>query len=313
MLKPGQKIYAIASPMGFENSITEGLVSGIRTSAQTGETTIQFTAPVAPGSSGGGLFDEKGNLVGIIRSLTVGNAQNLNFAIPINRIIKLAEDALNNKPFQYSYYIKKGFEYYESKKDPQAHKAFMQAIDLVPADSAALRRTLHYYAGLCDYEMNNTRGAISHFLRAANCDTLRANCYYYLGASYGIEGDYTTAESYFEKALKGNSYNRQAYTSYAAVCVHEKKYEQAHDLLNKSFALEPGNTHGLTILASLYALEKNYAAAQKTCFEILDQYPDEANVMLMLSDIYKELNQPQKAAEWKNKAYNLNPALKREQ
>jgi S1-C subfamily serine protease len=41
---------------------------------------IQITAPVSEGSSGGGLFDERGNLIGVT-TFTVCDSQNLNFAI----------------------------------------------------------------------------------------------------------------------------------------------------------------------------------------------------------------------------------------
>jgi S1-C subfamily serine protease len=42
---------------------------------------LQTTAPISPGSSGGGLFDERGNLVGITTS-SLRSAQSVNFAIP---------------------------------------------------------------------------------------------------------------------------------------------------------------------------------------------------------------------------------------
>jgi S1-C subfamily serine protease len=42
---------------------------------------LQTTAPISPGSSGGGLFDGRGNLVGVT-SFTLKGAQNINFAIP---------------------------------------------------------------------------------------------------------------------------------------------------------------------------------------------------------------------------------------
>jgi hypothetical protein len=41
---------------------------------------VQTSAPISPGSSGGGLFDERGNLLGIT-SFKIDDAENLNFAI----------------------------------------------------------------------------------------------------------------------------------------------------------------------------------------------------------------------------------------
>lgn len=79
----GQKVYAIGNPLGLERSISEGIVSGIR--FDDGRKLIQTTAPISPGSSGGGLFNDNGELIGITTA-TLVNGQNLNFAIPLNDV-----------------------------------------------------------------------------------------------------------------------------------------------------------------------------------------------------------------------------------
>ena len=85
-LRAGDAVYAIGNPMGFELTITEGIVSGIRETLQGRR--IQFTAPISPGSSGGGLYNRFGRLVGITTS-SVEDAQNLNFAVPIEAILEM--------------------------------------------------------------------------------------------------------------------------------------------------------------------------------------------------------------------------------
>lgn len=79
----GDRVYAIGAPKGLELTFSEGLVSSIRSGRL-----IQTSAPISSGSSGGGLFDEHGNLVGI----TTGgfeDGQNLNFALPGEAITEL--------------------------------------------------------------------------------------------------------------------------------------------------------------------------------------------------------------------------------
>jgi S1-C subfamily serine protease len=76
-LKVGETVYSLGSPgpIALETSLGPGVVSGKRADFY-----VQTTAPISGGSSGGGLFDAQGNLVGI----TVGSipdAQQLNFAI----------------------------------------------------------------------------------------------------------------------------------------------------------------------------------------------------------------------------------------
>lgn len=84
----GDRVYAIGAPKGLELTFSEGLVSSIRSGGL-----IQTSAPISSGSSGGGLFDEHGNLVGI----TTGgfeDGQNLNFALPGEAITELVTTKL---------------------------------------------------------------------------------------------------------------------------------------------------------------------------------------------------------------------------
>ena len=76
-LKVGERVYTIGSPRGLQRSLGEGLVAGLRN--REGLRLIQTGAAAAPGSSGGGLFDAAGNLVGIT-TFAIGGEQ-VNFAI----------------------------------------------------------------------------------------------------------------------------------------------------------------------------------------------------------------------------------------
>jgi S1-C subfamily serine protease len=97
-LKVGERVYAIGNPKGLEVTLSDGLISGLRTELLTEaidkehNALVQTTAPLSPGSSGGGLFDTEGRLVGIT---TFGwrDAQNLNVALPIDWIAQVPERA----------------------------------------------------------------------------------------------------------------------------------------------------------------------------------------------------------------------------
>jgi S1-C subfamily serine protease len=78
-LSIGEAVFTIGSPAGLINTLGQGLLSGLRRSEEDIDY-IQITAPVSPGSSGGGVFDDRGNLIGIT-TFTIRDAQNLNFAI----------------------------------------------------------------------------------------------------------------------------------------------------------------------------------------------------------------------------------------
>lgn len=78
-VRVGQRVYAVGAPQGLDLTISDGIVSALRESQ--GSKMIQTSAPVSPGSSGGGLFDTSGRMIGVVTFQTkVG--QNLNFAVP---------------------------------------------------------------------------------------------------------------------------------------------------------------------------------------------------------------------------------------
>ena len=83
VLKRGDKVIAIGSPMGLINTVSEGIISGF---AEDGDIeAIQTTAPISSGSSGGALLNEKGELVGITYAI-YKEGQNIGFAIPTYEI-----------------------------------------------------------------------------------------------------------------------------------------------------------------------------------------------------------------------------------
>ncbi|MDR6860522.1 S1C family serine protease [Variovorax guangxiensis] len=90
-LRVGQKVYAIGAPRGLEQTLSDGLVSALRRNSAGEIEFIQMSAPISPGSSGGGLFDEEGRLIGITTAAISGAAQNLNFARPAQWVSEIPE------------------------------------------------------------------------------------------------------------------------------------------------------------------------------------------------------------------------------
>jgi hypothetical protein len=77
-LAVGERVYTVGSPSGLENTLAEGIVSGLRRRGTVD--LIQSSAAISPGSSGGGLFDGAGNLIGITSFMRRDNPT-FNFAI----------------------------------------------------------------------------------------------------------------------------------------------------------------------------------------------------------------------------------------
>lgn len=84
----GAEVVAIGNPLSLESTVSNGIVSGIRTLKEEGGRYLQITAPISPGSSGGPLFNVAGEVIGITTSYLRGG-ENLNFAIPINDVKRM--------------------------------------------------------------------------------------------------------------------------------------------------------------------------------------------------------------------------------
>lgn len=94
-LSVGDHVVAIGSPLGLEETVSDGVVSAFRVEAQD-KRRIHTTAPVSPGNSGGPLLDMRGVVVGVItRRGGSQEGENLNFAIPSDEV-----ESLLSKPYR---------------------------------------------------------------------------------------------------------------------------------------------------------------------------------------------------------------------
>ena len=84
-LQVGEEVVAIGNPLSLESTVSNGIVSAIRTVEEEGGKFLQITAPISHGSSGGPLLNMAGEVVGITSAVIMGG-ENLNFAIPIDDV-----------------------------------------------------------------------------------------------------------------------------------------------------------------------------------------------------------------------------------
>ena len=114
VLKPGETVIAIGSPLGdFKNTVTVGVVSATGRSIDTGqgyqiEGLLQTDAAINPGNSGGPLVDLAGEVIGINTLIVRGTgsgavAEGLGFAIPVNTAQAVATQIIQKGYFSHPY------------------------------------------------------------------------------------------------------------------------------------------------------------------------------------------------------------------
>jgi S1-C subfamily serine protease len=123
-INPGTSVAVIGNPEGFENTITEGLISGIRNLDNYNQI-FQFSAPISKGSSGSPVFNSNNEVIAMVSSF-YKDGQLINFAIPSNQIADLLKrssfESTNKKTFIDP---KMGIELLEGakRKDPKSQYA----------------------------------------------------------------------------------------------------------------------------------------------------------------------------------------------
>ena len=81
-MEVGHGVFSVSSPLGvFQNTLSQGIVSGIR--EMDGYRVFQISAPISGGSSGGPIFNDVGEVIGLA-TFQVQAGRNLNFAVPID-------------------------------------------------------------------------------------------------------------------------------------------------------------------------------------------------------------------------------------
>jgi tetratricopeptide (TPR) repeat protein len=191
-LKTGQRVYAVGSPEGYENSISEGIISGFRTD-ENNVKLIQMTTPITEGSSGGAVLNSKGELIGL--SVSGQHEGSLYFAIPINDVYSLlginTQFAEVDDPAEY---YKIGSEATENKNYKDAEIYFSKYLEKFSNDVSA-----YYNRGYARFKLKEYKKAISDFsMVLENSGTsesffYRGNCYYSLKDYKNAHTDYTKA------------------------------------------------------------------------------------------------------------------------
>ena len=146
----GQDVFAIGNPLGLGKSVSDGIISALEKEIYVNNvylTVIQTNAAVNAGNSGGGLFDNNGNLVGIVNakrpSTSSTSVEGMGYAIPSNTVLRIVNDlidygyvkdraVLGVKVYTtYSYYSVDGVLVSEVVEGSNAQKAGIEANDII--------------------------------------------------------------------------------------------------------------------------------------------------------------------------------------
>jgi tetratricopeptide (TPR) repeat protein len=238
-LKIGETVYAVGAPPGVALYLSEGIVSELR-----GEPPIiQSTAPIVPGSSGGGLFDKDGRLVGLTTA-KLNDGQHHYIAVPAEWISQIRQGR------------------------KQAAGGDVNNEWVARGNELILRKD---WLGLADWGKKWAESSPeSQF--AWNC----------LGMAYIHLKRYSDAIDAYRQGLRINPDNAVAWYNLGVAYGNLKRYKDAIDANRQALRINPEDANSWHNLAIAYALSGNKASALEAIRELRRLEPAKADQLLKL-------------------------------
>lgn len=247
----GEKIFTIGTPLGFEWSVSEGVVSAYRDVPGCGML-MQHTTQITVGSSGGALFNLRGQVVGVQIAMmtegkeTISAGQGLNFAVALQHVAALKAGQLRTiaqcasdlpehwLPPITKDIVKTSLYPLTSDNFSAAEAFFVEATVRMPDEPDAWLRL-----GICQEKNGKPERAQESYLKALALRPDFALALNNLGAVYNGGGRYDEAIVVLQKAVKADENLGEAYNSMAFAYYHTKKYPQAAESAEKALKFEP--------------------------------------------------------------------------
>jgi tetratricopeptide (TPR) repeat protein len=240
----GERVVVVGSPMGLEQTVSEGIVSSVRELPPVG-TVFQISAPISPGSSGSPVVNTKGEVIGIA-TFQLLQGQNLNFAVAARQIMGMrkfgdpksvsewAFEHLGNKPRVAQALCEKGFSFSINGEDQQAFQFFKKATEDDPNDSAAWSGLGSCYAGL-----NHSEEAIRAYRQAIATNPHDETSHFHLANYYGRLGRFEEAIAAYRQAISINPGFEAAHFNLGVVYARTGRYEEGRQAFETVIRLDP--------------------------------------------------------------------------
>jgi len=282
-LRVGQRVYAIGAPQGLELTLSEGLISSLR--SYDDSPYIQTSAAISPGSSGGGLFDDQGQLIGIT-TFYLAEGQNLNFALPADWIADLPKraqtetntkkDELNRFNHAATLLLKEDwqglFKFSQQwiKSEPEravawyslgsAYSGLKQYNEAILAYQSALRiepvhASLWNSLGIAYFKNRQFGEAIRAYEEALRIQPEEGEIWYQLGIAYSRNAQYDQAHHAFQDAVRNQPTHAQAWYNLALDYSAARQYDQSVSAYLKVLSIQPENSDALFELGLVYQLQ----------------------------------------------------------
>lgn len=222
----GEKIYSIGNPKGLENTIADGIVSGLR-GGKTKDL-IQFTSPISSGSSGGGLINEWGQLLGITTFMFT-DGQNLNFALPIKWVTEAESRSVDYKDT--AAITKSKFteaNYNEASQELSKKEDYKKMVEISSMWISEYPNSPEAYktASFAQFMTDNKKLSVDYAKKACELAPNDSSAFGMLGIVYEGLGEKDLAINTYRKSLEINSANKASRNSLSNLLTDKGHFER---------------------------------------------------------------------------------------
>ncbi|MFB3883804.1 MAG: tetratricopeptide repeat protein [Thermodesulfobacteriota bacterium] len=307
----GERVFVIGSPLGLAETVSDGIISAVREIPQFGKI-IQLTAPISPGSSGSPVMNMKGELIGVA-TFFVMTGQNLNFAIPAERIRKMVPDKARTiaewgdrrkeelRSEAGEVYLL-GLRHLWIEDYGQALALFEETVRRNPDHADA-----HFQRGYCFTKLGRYKEAIDAYqesirLKPEDSVTLNNLCVAYNRAEHYEEALATCLRAILLKSDLVEAYNNLGWTFHKL-----GRYQEAIEVCRRAIQLKPDFSLAYFNLGNNYSATRSYREAVEAYKQGIRIAPDHADSHLNLGASYFEMGQYENAREAYQQAIRLKP------
>jgi tetratricopeptide (TPR) repeat protein len=309
----GERVLVIGTPLGLDKTVSDGIVSAIREVPGFGKI-VQITAPISPGSSGSPVVNMKGEVIGIATFFVVAG-QNLNFAIPAERILKLMPgkgESLSEREDRRSDEVRSsvegvyatGLRYLWVEEYDKALAHFLEVVKQNPNHAEAF-----FQIGYCLGKLGKYPQAIESYQQALRIKPDDVDTHNNLCVAYGMTGRYAEAITSCQKALQIKPDFAEPYNNMGWALERVGRYPEAIESCRQAIRLKPDFGLAHYNLGNSYFALKQYKEAMESYKQAIRIKFDYAEGHLNLGAAYNQMGRYEEAIESYRQAIRLKPDL----
>jgi len=309
----GEKIIVIGTPLGLDQTVSDGIVSAIREIPGFGKI-MQMTAPISPGSSGSPVLNMKGEVIGVATFLLLAG-QNLNFAVPGERISKMSagqggslaertEKQRKDQMAQAKELYVAGLRYVWAGKFEMALPYFVETIKWNPNHGQAF-----FQIGYCLASIGKRQEAIEPYQKALQLEPQNPIILNNLCGAYGNSGRYDEAVKSCQEAIQLKPDLAEAYNNLGWSYRQMGRYQDATQACKQAIRLQPDLATAHYNLGNVYAALKRYQEAADSYKQAIRIEFDYAEAHLNLGAAYNQMGRYEEAIDSYKHALQQKPLM----